>query len=134
MTNSPSHTGPDRAEFYARRARNYRRQAESLLERDSDTDSASALMYESAKQCINAVANLQGENPAGTGAKIRALRSISEQEPSKLNLMRNWESALMLHIHADRGILEGRELTETLEWARAFVDAMLNIYERERRR
>ena len=34
-----------------------------LLERDADLDSAGALLYESAKQCINAVANQEGINP-----------------------------------------------------------------------
>ena len=38
-------------------------------------------MYESAKQCINAVANLRGDNPAAMGAKLSALRAVSEREP-----------------------------------------------------
>ena len=122
-----------RAEFYEARAHNYRRQAERLLD-EGDADSASALVYEAAKQCINAVANMRGENPGGTGAKMRALRAISELEPDGLNILRNWEDALKLHIHADRGYLDDSEFHEAWDKARAFVDAMLDIYERERRR
>ena len=62
-------------------ARNYRSRAQILLERDSDLDSAGALLYESAKQCINAVANQQGENPGPTRAKMRFLRDLVEQDP-----------------------------------------------------
>ena len=57
-------------------ARNYRSQAQMLLDRDSDLDSAGALLYESAKQCINAVAIQRGENPGPTRAKIRFLRYL----------------------------------------------------------
>ena len=133
MTTSRDQDGSRRpAEFYEARARNYRRQAVRLLERDEDSDSASALIYESAKQCINAVSSLRGENPATTGAKIRVLRDIAYAERDGATIIRDWEDAFKLHIHADRGILEGRELTETLELAQDFIDAMLAIYERER--
>ncbi len=132
MTSSGSTRDRQRAKFYEARSRNYRSQAGLLLERDSDTDSASALLYEAAKQCINAVANVHGDNPGTTGAKMNALRRISEREPDGSKLMRNWEDALRLHIHADRGHLSDSELAETLERAHIFIDSMLAIYERDR--
>ena len=131
MTSRDSLRGRQRAEFHEARARNYRRQAGLLLERDSDADSASALLYESAKQCINAVANLHGTNPGTTGAKMNALRAISEQEPDDLNLVDNWNAATELHVHADRGNLIGSEFAEMWQQAQDFIDAMLAIYERD---
>ena len=131
MTGRDSLRGRQRAEFHEARARNYRRQAGLLLERDSDTDSASALLYESAKQCINAVANLHGANPGTTGAKINALRAISEQEPDDLNLMENWYGPTMLHVHADRGNLTDSQFSEMWQLSQDFIDAMLAIYERD---
>ena len=131
MTSRDSLRGRQRAEFHQARARNYRRQAGLLLERDSDADSASALLYESAKQCINAVANLHGTNPGTTGAKMNALRAISEQEPDDLNLVDNWNAATKLHVHADRGNLTDSEFAEMWEQAQDFIDAMEAIYERD---
>ena len=87
-------------------------------------------MYESAKQCINAVANLRGENPAAMGAKLSALQAVSEREPDDLDLMQNWEGAFRLHIHADRGYLDDSEFGEAWGRAQAFVEAMLGIYGR----
>ena len=89
------------------------------------------LLYESAKQCINAVANLHGTNPGTTGAKMNALRAISEQEPDDLNLVDNWNAATKLHVHADRGNLTDSEFAEMWEQAQHFTDAMLAIYERD---
>ena len=65
-----------RAERHEARARNYLQKAEMLLNEYDDPDSAGALMYEAAKQCVNAVANQRGSNPGTTGGKINALRSI----------------------------------------------------------
>ena len=130
MTSRGLDRGRQRAEFYEARARNYRLQATLLKERDSDTDSAGALIYESAKQCINAVANLSGENPAAMGAKLNALEEISEREPDDLDLMQNWEGALRLHIHADRGFLDDSQFREAWDRAEAFVETMLWIYGR----
>ena len=119
-----------RAEFYAARARDYRSHANLLLEQYAYTDSAGALLYESAKQCINAVANLRGENPATIGAKKRALDDIARGEDDGEIIIRNWEDVFKLHIHADRGYLARSEFP--VLWARAqgFVDRMLGIYER----
>ena len=125
-----SRNNPDQgqAEFHEARARNYRRQAQLLRDRDGDNDSAGILLYESAKQCINALANQQGSNPTSTGAKLRFLRSIAERETASLDLMRNWRSANLLHVHADRGFLTDDEFTEAWIEAQAFIDQMLLIY------
>ena len=131
MTSSGSPRGRQRAEFHEARAKNYRLKAGMLLERDSDTDSASALLYEAAKQCINAVANQHGDNPGTTGAKINALRTISERETDDSNLMRSWYGPTMLHVHADRGNLTDLQFAEMWEQAQDFIDAMLAIYERD---
>jgi hypothetical protein len=120
-----------RAVHHEPRARNYRRQSELLLERDGDLDSAGALAYEAAKQCINAVANQRGNNPGPTAAKLNALREISETEPAGAALMRNWRAATLLHIHADRGHLTYQEFVEAWVQTQAFVDAMLTIYQRD---
>ena len=123
--NNPSQ---GQAEFHEGRARNYRRQAELLRERDGDNDSAGILLYESAKQCINALANQQGSNPTSTGAKLRFLSSVAEREPPGLNLMRNWRSANLLHVHADRGHLTDNQFVDAWTEAQAFIDQMLFIY------
>ena len=112
-------------------ARNYRDRAELLRERYSDSNSAGALLYESAKQCINAVANQRGENPATTGAKIRALQSVADEERERIpNLMANWRAAVGLHIHADRLHLSDEEFREFWNYAHVFIGDMLDIYAR----
>lgn len=109
-------------------ARNYRSRAQILLERDSDLDSAGALLYESAKQCINAVANQQGENPGPTRAKMRFLRDLVEQDPMAADMLRNWQNAVQLHIHADRGSLIPSAFMEHWSATQFFIDQMLLIY------
>ena len=109
-------------------ARNYLRQAQLLLDRDDDIDSAGALLYESAKQCINAVANQQGENPGPTGAKIRFLHAISERQLTTPDLLKNWQNATQLHIHADRGHLTRSAFMENWRAAQTFINQMLLIY------
>ena len=117
-----------RAARHEARARNYLQKAEMLLNQYSDFDSAGALMYEAAKQCINAVANQRGTNPISTTAKVSALRSIESQEPDYPDLFWRWRQADRLHIHADRGFLSDGQFMETWNWARAFIDDMLTIY------
>ena len=117
-----------RAERYLARALNYRDDANLLRERER-LDSAGALMYESAKQCINAVANLQDQNPGPTGAKVTFLRNILEQSPgSQFDLMRGWRAATHLHLHADRGHMTGEEFNEAWIMAEVFVGDMLAVY------
>ena len=117
-----------RAARHERRARNYRRQAQSLLERDRDLDCAGALIYESAKQCINALANQQGSNPGTTGGKERFLDNFASGESAPLYLMQRWKSVTELHVHADRGHLDEEEFMERWERAQLFIDQMLTIY------
>ena len=53
-----------------------------MLERYDKPHSAAALLYESAKQSINAIANLNGQNPGTVGAKRAYLRSLIRQPSS----------------------------------------------------
>ena len=117
-----------RATRHEARARNYLQKAEMLLNEYADPDSAGALMYEAAKQCINAVANQRGSNPGATGAKVNALRSIEAQEADYSNLMKRWLLADNLHIHADREFLSDAQYSEAWDGARSFIDDMLSIY------
>ena len=117
-----------RAARHEVRARNYLQKAEMLLNQYDDLDSAGALMYEAAKQCINAVANQRGANPGTTGGKVYALRSIEAQEQNNSDLMRRWRLADRLHIHADRGVLTDEQYGTAWDGARSFIDDMLTIY------
>lgn len=131
MTSNPSERYVERANRHEARARNYRRQAILMLERDSDIDCAGALLYESAKQCINAIANQGGGNPGTIGGKINALRQVAESETDGTVLMENWQHADKLHIHADRGHLSAGEFDRSWQQAQAFIESMLNIYSRD---
>ena len=51
------------------RATSYHEDANLMLERYGKPYSAAALLYEAAKQCVNAVANLSSQNPGAVGAK-----------------------------------------------------------------
>lgn len=118
-----------RATKHEARARNYRRQAELLLQRDSDTDCAGILLYEAAKQCINAVANQRGQNPGTTGGKVNIVREVVTEVPNDHDLIRYWQGADKLHIHADRGHLSAGEYDESWQHAQAFIGAMLTVYQ-----
>ena len=126
MTSSSRHS--QRAARHAIRAQNYRRQARLLLEGDDDTDCAAALIYEAAKQCINAVANQQGQNPGSTGGKERFLYRLAEQGNAPSNLERWWQSADQLHIYADRENLSRQDYMEAWARAEAFIAYMLGLY------
>ncbi len=91
-------------------------------------DSAGALLYEAAKQCINAIANQRGLNPVSTGAKRRFLRTATVGATVPLDLMRAWRAAETLHVHADRGHLEPSDFEEAWATAQAFINQMLLIY------
>lgn len=118
----------ERAARHEARARNYLQKAALLLENYADIDSAAALMYEAAKQCINAIANQRGNNPGKTGGKVNVLRALVEQRADYPNLMRNWRAATRLHAHADQGFMTQAEFVEAWEWANMFVAEMLVIY------
>ena len=130
MTNNRAIQHLQMAVRYESRARNYLRQADLILERDADTDCAAALLYEAAKQCINAVANQRGSNPGTTGAKIDALSDIAADETNGDDLIQGWEGAAKLHIHADRGHLADVDFAGYWDDAQAFIAAMLAIYNR----
>ena len=130
MENSRSGRYHQRAARHESRAHNYRRQAELLLDRDKDSDCAGALLYEAAKQCINAIANQLGENPGTIGGKVNVLRSIAAREPDDQALLRNWQSADKLHVHADRGNLDDAGFSVHWAQTQAFIETMLTIYHR----
>ena len=110
------------------RSRNYRRRAEMLLERDDDLDCAGALIYESAKQCLNAVANQHGLNPARTGNKERFLMRIAQQDDAAQGLVQLWKLADQLHIYSDREHLSRAAFMEAWAGSLLFIDQMLTIY------
>lgn len=92
-----------RAEWHLSMAGIYGADAVLLLERGSP-HSAGTLLYESAKQCLNAVANKRGQNPVYTREKMRYLGDIVDQYPdSQSALEEGWQAALDLHLYADRG-------------------------------
>lgn len=111
------------------RVGDYREDAILLLDQHSKPYSAAALTYESAKQCINAVANLSGQNPGAVGAKRAYLRNLASQPfGSQFDLLRGWDSATQLHIHADRGHLTTGDFRDAWETTQTFIDDMLTIY------
>lgn len=116
-----------RAARHVARDRNYRRQAQLLLEAD-DLDCAAALIYEAAKQGINAVANQQGRNPGPTGGKENFLYRLAEQDDSPPGLVVRWNYIEQLHIYADREHLTRRDYMEAWARAEAFIAAMLALY------
>ena len=130
MSSNPLAPFRERAARHEARARNYRRQAGLLLERDTDTDCAAALLYESAKQCVNAIANQRRANPGSTGGKVNVLRQVAASQANGADLMVNWQGADRLHIHADRGHLSGFEYERSWRQAQAFISAILTIYDR----
>ena len=112
------------------RATSYREDAVLMLERYNKPYSAAALLYESAKQCINAVANLRGQNPGAVGAKRAFLRNLANRAvASRLNLERGWAAVTRLHIHADRGHLTEDIFQDSWITAQTFIDDMLTIYD-----
>ena len=93
----------------------YRDDANLLLTQYNKPDSAGALLYEAAKQCINAVSNSNGQNPGATGSKTRYLETVAAQPPGDgFDLAVGWEAAMRLHIHADRGHLSEADFRKAL--------------------
>ncbi|MCY3690389.1 MAG: hypothetical protein OXI54_14805 [Chloroflexota bacterium] len=118
-----------RAERHRDRAISYRDDANLLLTQYNKPDSAGALLYEAAKQCINAVSNRNGQNPGATGSKTRYLESIASQPPGDgFDLAVGWEAAMRLHIHADREHLSDADFQKARMLAQNFIDDMLAIY------
>lgn len=126
MTVSNRHR--QRAARHVEKARHYRRQARLLLERDQDRDCAAIVLYEAAKQCINALANQQGRNPGTTGRKERFLDRIAEQDDAPPNLIVRWNYAGQLHIYADREHLSPSDYMEAWARAESFIADLLELY------
>lgn len=95
---------------------------------EGDRDASGALLYEAAKQCINAVASQHGVNPGPTGSKIRFLRDLVSRDTSMHNLLGHWQAASALHVNADRLHLSEPEFDNAWTDAQAFIDQMLEIY------
>ena len=126
MTVSNRHR--QRAARHVAKARHYQRQARLLLERDGDRDCAAIVLYEAAKQCINALANQQGRNPGSTGGKERFLYRIAEQDDAPPNLIVRWNYAGQLHIYADREHLSPSDYMESWARAESFIEDLLELY------
>lgn len=129
--------GPEKARLHYQRAEAYRELAQELLEQSSLTaaarsailaDSAGALIYEAAKQSVNAVANLRGRDPQDNHAKLAEIRSIIADSLTSLDLRDGADSAWRLHIHADQGNLTPASFSEHFANATAFVEEMQAIY------
>lgn len=120
-----------RAEWHLSMVGVYRTDAVLLSERGSP-HSAGTLLYESAKQCLNAVANKQGHNPVHTREKMRYLGVIVDQYPDSQSILEDgWRPAMRLHLHADRGNLTDDAFESNWLDAQTFIDDMLELYEEE---
>ena len=129
MTTPPNSRFLARAQGHQARAQSYLDDANLLLTQYAKPDSAGALLYESAKQCINAIANRNGRNPGATSAKTRYLEAFAtEPTVRRYGLAESWDSAMQLHIHADRGHLSQPDFEEAWLSAQAFIANMLDIY------
>ncbi len=120
-----------RAEWHLSMVGVYRADANLLLQRGS-LHSAGTLLYESTKQCLNAVTNKRGHNPVYTRQKMRYLGVIVNQRLDSQSVLEDgWQAALKLHIHADRGNLADDAFESNWRDAQMFIDNMLEIYAEE---
>lgn len=128
--------GQRKAALHYRRAGQYQSLAQSLLAGASVdiavaeilTAAAGAMLYEAAKQCVNAVANLNGHDPQGNHEKMAELRIIANTYPNYPDLENDSKAAWHLHIHADQASLPPDELAPALERTRRFIADMQRIY------
>ena len=138
MTN-PEAAHPAQAARHHRHARQYQRLASFMAQlantpgNDPETcrAAAGALLYESAKQHINAVANQSGQNPQDNREKRRALNDIANSHPEYANLPRGAAAAWLLHIHADQFNLSDAEYAAHMADTTQFAAAMDAIYQRQ---
>ena len=92
-------------------------------------DAAGALLYEAAKQCVNAVANLRGNDPQDNHAKIAEVRAIIAEGFTSYDLRGGGaRAAWELHINADQGGLLPDRFADRFAMAADFVDEMQSIY------
>ena len=133
----PSEPGPDKAHRHYQRADAYRELARELLEQSSRAralraealaDAAGALLYEAAKQCVNAVANLHGRDPQDNRAKMDEIRAIIAQGFTPFDLRGGARAAWELHIHADQATLLPNRFGDRFNMAADFIDEMQAIY------
>ena len=128
--------GPAKAEWHYRSARQYRELAQTVMalpvgavEYNILAAGSGALLYEAAKQCVNAVANLRGQDPKGNREKLAAIDSIVADQHTQLDLVRGARAAWYLHVHADQFDLTPERFQRNLTVATAFVEEMLAIYQ-----
>ena len=128
--------GPAKAALHFRRAGEYQELAQDILARVSgDPDpgdtlaaTAGALLYEAAKQCVNAVANLNGRDLRANHEKMAELLLIFNAHPNYPKLIDGATSAWLLHIHADQANLTRDEFRTALESTGRFIADMRAIY------
>lgn len=128
-----------KAALHHRHARQYRRlasfmsQLANTLDYEPETCRAAAgsLLYEAAKQHINAVSNQSGQNPQDNREKRTALHAIANSHPDYANLPRGAVAAWLLHIHADQFNLSDGEYAAYMAEAAQFAAAMDAIYQRQ---
>ena len=128
--------GLAKAAHHYRRAGEYQTLAQNLLDGGAVnaqnaeilTAAAGALRYEAAKQCVNAVANLNGRDPQANHEKMAALRAIADAHPNYPNLIDDSRAAWHLHIHADQFNLPPGRLASAQERTARFVADMMSIY------
>ena len=117
-----------RGPIHAAAAGNYLADAQDLLQRNRQ-ESAACLLYETAKSSINAIANMNGENPGHTDNKARARQAIMAQHPTPELLQDGWEAARKLHIHCDQHHLGDEEFGDGMQLSIVFVQRMLALFQ-----
>ena len=132
--------GPVKAELHYRSAQQYHELArivsnapDSPVERNILVASSGALLYEAAKQCLNAVANLRGRDPKGNQEKLSEINSIAADWYTRSDLVVGARSAWYLHIHADQFNLPPEEFSRNFATATDFIGEMMAIYQSIRR-
>ena len=128
--------GPAKAALHYRRAGEYQTLAQNLLagvssstgDADIRTAAGGALLYEAAKQCVNAVANLNGQDPRANHEKMDALRAIANAHPDYPDLIEDSREAWTLHIHADQADLPPDRQASALARTARFIADLQAIY------
>ena len=128
--------GPAKAALHYRNARQYQELAQivmamptNIVEGNIRYASAGALLYEAAKQCVNAVSNLRGQDPKGNREKLSAINGMIADNPAYSTLLDGLTSAWYLHIHADQFDLSSDEFNHHYNVVSAFATQMLAIYQ-----
>lgn len=128
--------GLAKAELHYRSARQYREMAQIARAASTGTvdyvvltAGTGALLYEAAKQCVNAVANLRGQDPKRNQEKLAEISSIAADQYTGFDLIRGARAAWRLHIHADQFDLPREEFDQSFAAASSFITEMLAIYE-----